>query len=46
MTATLLRFLVVLLRWMSLPFVVVAALAPEESTAFDGQNVTDFGLQA
>ena len=46
MTATLLRFLVVLLSWMSLPFVVVAALAPEESTEFDGQNVTDFGLQA
>ena len=46
MTATLLRLLVVLLSWMSLPFVVVAALTPEESTEFDGQNVTDFGLQA
>jgi peroxiredoxin len=26
--------------------VVVAELAPEESTEFDGQKVTDFGLQA
>jgi peroxiredoxin len=47
LTATFLRFVVVtLLSWMSLPFVVVAALAPEESAEFDGQKVTDFGLQA
>ena len=46
MTATLLRFLVALLSWMSLPSVGVAALAPEESSEFDGQKVTDFGLQA
>jgi hypothetical protein len=42
MTATLLRFLVALLSWMSLPSVNVAALAPEESSEFDGQKVTDF----
>ena len=42
MTATLLRFVVIaLVSWMSLPLVVVAALAPEESTEFDGQKVTD-----
>ena len=29
-----------------LPSVVVAALEPEESTEFNGQRVTDFGLQA
>jgi thiol-disulfide isomerase/thioredoxin len=46
MIATLLRFLVALLSWMSLPSVGVAALAPEESSEFDGQKVTDFGLQA
>ena len=46
MTATLLRFVVGLLSWMSLALVVVAELAPEESTEFDGQKVTDFGLQA
>jgi len=46
MTATFLRFVVALLSWMSLPFVAVAALAPEESTEFDGQKATDFGLQA
>jgi peroxiredoxin len=47
MRATLLRFVVIaLVSWMSLPLVVVAALAPEESTEFDGQKVTDFGLQA
>ena len=46
MTATFLRFVVALLSWMSLPFVAVGALAPEESTEFDGQKVTDFGLQA
>jgi peroxiredoxin len=46
MKVTFLRFIVALLSWMSLPFVVVAALAPEESTDFDGQKVTDFGLQA
>ena len=46
MTATFLRFVVGLLSWISLPLVVVAELAPEESTEFDGQKVTDFGLQA
>ena len=46
MTATFLRFVVALLSWMSLPSVGVAALAPEESSEFDGQKVTDFGLQA
>ena len=46
MTATFLRFVVAVLSWMSLPLVVVAALAPEESTEFDGQKVTDFELQA
>jgi hypothetical protein len=46
MTATFFRFVVALLSWMSLRLVVVAALAPEESTEFDGQKVTDFGLQA
>jgi hypothetical protein len=46
MIATLLRCLVALLSWMSLPSVGVAALASEESSEFDGQKVTDFGLQA
>ncbi len=31
---------------MSLSSVGVTALAPEESSEFDGQKVTDFGLQA
>ncbi len=46
MTATFLRFVVALLSWISLPSVGVAALAPEESSEFDGQKVTDFELQA
>jgi hypothetical protein len=46
MTARFLRFLVALLSWMSLSSVGVAALAPEESSEFDGQKVSDFGLQA
>src|SRR6516165_2549997 len=47
MRAASLRFVVIaLVSWMSLPFVVVAALALEESTEFDGQKVTDFGLRA
>ena len=46
MRATFLRFFIALLSWMGWPFVAVAALAPEESTEFDGQKVTDFGLQA
>jgi thiol-disulfide isomerase/thioredoxin len=46
MTATFFRFVVALLFWISFPLVIVAALAPEESTEFDGQKVTDFGLQA
>jgi len=43
---TFFRFVLAALIWMSLPFVVVAALAPEESTEFDGQKVTDFGMRA
>ena len=43
---TFFRFVLAALIWMSLPFVVVAALAPDESTEFDGQKVTDFGLRA
>ena len=46
MIATFLRLVVGLLSWISLPLVVVAELAPEESTEFDGQKVTDFRLQA
>jgi peroxiredoxin len=46
MTATFLRFVVGVLSWISFPLVVVAELAPEESTEFDGLKVTDFGLQA
>ena len=46
MRATFFRFVVALLIWISFPLVIVAALAPEESTEFDGQKVTDFGLQA
>ena len=46
MRATFLRLLIAFLSWMSWPFVAVAAFAPEESTEFDGQKVTDFGLQA
>ena len=34
------------LIYIGLPLVSVAALAPEESTEFDGQSVTDFALQA
>jgi peroxiredoxin len=32
--------------WLGLPLVTVAALEPEESSEFNGQKVTDFGLQA
>jgi peroxiredoxin len=46
MIATFLRLIVGLLSWISLPLVVVAQLAPKESSEFDGQKVTDFGLQA
>ena len=46
MIATFLRLVVGVLSWTSLPLVVVAELAPEESTEFDGQKATDFGLQA
>ena len=46
MIATFLRLVVGLLSWISLPLVVVAELEPEESTEFDGQKVTDFGLKA
>jgi len=38
MTATFFRFVVALLFWISFPLVIVAALAPEESTEFDGQR--------
>ena len=34
------------LIYVGLPLVGLAALAPEESTEFDGQSVTDFALQA
>ena len=44
MTTLLLRFAVVAFSWLGLPLVVVAALAPEESSEFNGQKVTDFGL--
>jgi peroxiredoxin len=46
MTKLLLRFAVAAFSWLGLPLVVVAALAPEESSEFNGQKVTDFGLQA
>jgi peroxiredoxin len=46
MITQLLRFLVVGFSWLSQPLVLVAALSPEESSEFDGQRVTDFGLQA
>ena len=46
MIATFLRLVVGLLSWISLPLVVVAELAPEESSEFEGQRVTDFGLRA
>ena len=38
--------IVIGLIYIGLPLVSVAALAPEESTEFDGQSVTDFALQA
>src|SRR5262245_24502383 len=39
-------FLFAFFSWMSFPFVVVAALTPEESAEFDGEKVTDFALRA
>jgi peroxiredoxin len=39
-------FAVAAFSWLSLTLVVVAALEPEESSEFNGQKVTDFGLQA
>jgi peroxiredoxin len=41
-----LRFAVAAFSWVGLPLVVVAALEPEESSEFNGQKVTDFGLRA
>src|SRR6476619_3775853 len=38
--------IVIGLIYIGLPLVSVAALAPEESTEFDGQSVRDFALQA
>jgi peroxiredoxin len=46
MITQLLRFAVAGFSWLGLPLVVVAALEPEESSEFNGQRVTDFGLQA
>ena len=46
MITQLLRFAVVGFSWLGLPLVVVAALEPEESSQFNGQKVTDFGLRA
>jgi len=47
LVATFFRFvLFALFSWMSFPFVVVAALTPEESAEFDGEKVTDFALRA
>jgi len=43
---TFFRFVLAALIWMSLPFVLVAALTPEESAEFDGEKVTDFALRA
>jgi len=46
MITQLLRFAVVGFSWLGLPLVVLAALEPEESSEFNGQRATDFGLQA
>ena len=41
-----LRFPVAGFSWLGLPLAVVGALEPEESSEFNGQRVTDFGLRA
>jgi peroxiredoxin len=46
MIAQLLRFALAGFSWLVLPLVVVGALEPEESSEFNGQRGTDFGLQA
>ena len=46
MITQLLRLAVAAFSWLGLPLVVVAALEPEESSQFNGQKVTDFGLRA
>jgi hypothetical protein len=42
----LLRFAVAAFSWFGVPLVVVGALEPEESSEFNGQKVTEFGLRA
>jgi peroxiredoxin len=39
-------FVVAGFSWLSFPLALLAALEPEESFEFNGQRVTDFGLQA
>ena len=46
MIIQLLRFAVTAFSFLGLPLVGVGALEPEESSEFNGQKVTDFGLQA
>ena len=46
MITQLVRFAVAGFSWLGLPLVVLGALEPEESSEFNGQRVTDFGLQA
>ena len=46
MITQLLRFAVAGFIWLGSPLVAVGALEPEESSEFNGQRVTDFGLQA
>jgi hypothetical protein len=46
MITQLLCLAVAAFSWLGLPLVAVAALEPEESSEFNGQKVTDFGLQA
>jgi peroxiredoxin len=46
MITQLLRFAVAAFSWLGPPLVVAAALEPEDSSEFNGQKVTDFGLQA
>jgi peroxiredoxin len=46
MITQLLCFAVAAFSWLGLPLAHVAALEPEESYEFNGQKVSDFGLQA
>jgi cytochrome c biogenesis protein CcmG/thiol:disulfide interchange protein DsbE len=46
MIMQLLRFAMAGFSWLGWPLTVVGALEPEESSEFNGQRVTDFGLQA